>query len=95
MVRFLKEGDTMSIQTDCETEDDFIRQASKGLEKLIDSKVFRGDWEFHFTYWLKDIATICAHYRGTLAPKGYFIFSDYVAVAHDDGGVEINVKWLP
>ena len=64
MIIFLKSGDKMGIETNETTERDFLNQASSGLNDMIDSKKFEGNWEFQLDSWLRDIVDICCYFRG-------------------------------
>lgn len=63
-VQLYKDGDAMAIQTDCQTEDEFVEQFSDLLSDLISNNKYEHDWEFQFSYWLPQFTDICCAYRG-------------------------------
>jgi hypothetical protein len=64
MIELFKDGDTMAIRTDCQTESVFITEFSELLANVIDEGAYSGDWEFQLGIWLPQFLEICCKYRG-------------------------------
>lgn len=63
-LRFFKDGDTMGLQTDCETEPEFIDAFASSLEAMIAEGKFENDWHFQLNAWLPQFVDIVCAYRG-------------------------------
>ena len=50
MIRFLKDGDHMGIETDARGEDEFLVSVIPALSKMIESNMFEGDWDFQLDH---------------------------------------------
>jgi len=64
MVELYKDGDTMGIATNCNTEEDFLNEMAEIIGSMIEEQKFAGDWDFQFGYWLPQIVDMCCKYRG-------------------------------
>ena len=97
MIKLYKTGDNMGIVTDAKTEEDFVSQFCSAMGQMIDKKMHEGDWEFQFSYWLPQFASICMAYRGyktdvrssTTFETGYFSPSNQTpeAICDDKGNL--------
>jgi len=64
MIQLFKDGDSMAIRTDCQTEDDFIGEFSEMFNELIGEDYYQGDWEFQLRMWLPQFVELCCAFRG-------------------------------
>lgn len=64
MIKLYKSGDTMGIETDCLSTDDFLRQVATLLSGMIDNGMHEGDWEFQLHLWLPQIVEIACKLKG-------------------------------
>jgi hypothetical protein len=67
--RLFRNEQGAAIQTECLSEEEFTRQFSVLLARLIAQDTYAGHWDAVLTAWLPQLVNICCAYRGYPVPE--------------------------
>jgi hypothetical protein len=68
-IRLFRNEQGYAVQTECRSEEEFTRQFSVLLARLIAQDTYAGHWDAVLNAWLPQMVDICCAYRGYPMPE--------------------------